>query len=85
MTVALPIETESGLILPGHPFFEDYLYSTFPPGWQNFTYHNPDFAFVARSGSGILEAVNASELEEYVQGGEYDQWLEECGDDDDED
>ncbi|MGF1987244.1 MAG: hypothetical protein RMY62_005210 [Nostoc sp. ZfuVER08] len=80
--LAQQIETESGLILPGHPFFNDYLYCTLPPTWRNFAFHNPDFAFVVRSGSGILEAVTEDEMEEYVQGGEYDQWLEECGDDD---
>lgn len=69
----LPIETESRLILPGHPFFEDYLYSSFPPGWRDFAYHNCDFAFVARSGSRVLEAVTASEMEEYVYGGELDE------------
>ncbi|BAZ50506.1 hypothetical protein NIES4103_31220 [Nostoc sp. NIES-4103] len=79
--MALPIETESGLILPGHPFFEDYLYSAFPPGWRNFAYHNPDFCFVARSGTGILEAVTHTEMQEYIEGGEYDQWLDENGDD----
>lgn len=83
--MSLPIETESGLILPRHPLFEDYLYSTFPPGWRNFAYHNPSFAFVARSGSGILEAVDQDQMQEYLEGGEYDQWLEECGEDGDED
>jgi hypothetical protein len=78
-----PIETEAGLILPGHPFFDEYLYGTLPPGWRDYAYHNPDFALVARSGSGILEAVNEAEMQEYVEGGEYDQWLEECGEEDD--
>lgn len=80
--MTLPIETESGLILPGHPWFEEYLYSTLPPSWRNFAYHNPDFAFVARTGSGLLEAVTEDELEEYLEGGEYDQLIEERGDDD---
>lgn len=81
----MQIETESGLILPGHPFFDEYLYGTLPVGWRNFAFHNPDFAFVARSGSGILEAVTEEELEEYTEGGEYDEWLEECGGEDDDD
>lgn len=80
--MTLPIETESGLILPGHPFFDEYLYSTLPPSWRNFAYHNPDFAFVARAGSGLLEAVSEDELDEYLEGGEYDQLIEERGDDD---
>lgn len=81
--MTLPIETEAGLILPGHPFFDEYLYGTLPPSWRNFAEHNPDFAFVARSGSGILEAVDPAGLDEYIEGGEYDEWLEECGEDDD--
>jgi hypothetical protein len=80
MITSLPIETESGLILPGHPFFDDYLYATLPPGWRNFAYHNPDFAFVARAGSRVLEAVTAAEMEEYCYGGELDEVQE---DDDD--
>ncbi|WP_242049315.1 MULTISPECIES: hypothetical protein [Nostocales] len=79
--MTLPIETEAGLILPGHPFFDQYLYSSLPPGWQN--NFNSDFAFVARAGSGILEVVTEDELAEYCEGGEYDQLLEERGDDDD--
>ncbi|WP_196517084.1 hypothetical protein [Nostoc sp. WHI] len=83
--MSLVIETESGLILPGHPFFDDWLYCTLPPTWRNFAYHNPNFAFVARSGSGLLEAVTEDEMEDYIEGGEYDQRLEECGDYDDDD
>ncbi|MBW4644760.1 MAG: hypothetical protein KME23_17655 [Goleter apudmare HA4340-LM2] len=79
----LPIETEAGLILPGHPFFDEYLYGTLPPDWRDYAYHNPDFAFVARAGSGMLEAVTEAEMVKYVEGGEYDQWLEESGQDDD--
>lgn len=65
------LETESGLILPGHPFFDDYLHATLPPNWRDFAYHNPEFAFVVRAdGSGLLEAVNEAELEEYCEDGE---------------
>lgn len=78
----LPIETEAGLILPGHPFFDEYLYGTLPLNWRNFAFHNPDFAFVTRAGSGLLEAVSEAEMTEYLEGGEYDQWLEECGEND---
>ncbi|MDB9375752.1 hypothetical protein [Nodularia sphaerocarpa] len=76
------IETESGIILPGHPFFDEYLYSSLPPGWGNFAFKNPDFAFIARSGSGVLEAVDDDTLDEYVYGGEYDLLLDERGEDD---
>lgn len=77
------IETQSGIILPGHPFFDEYLYSTLPPDWRDCAYHNPDFAFIVRpDGSGLLEAVSEEELEEYLEGGEYDERLIEMGDDD---
>jgi hypothetical protein len=78
----MTIETPSGIILPGHPFFDDYLYCTFPPGWRDFAFHNPDFAFIGRTGSGLLEAVSATEFEEYVEGGEYDERLKEMGEED---
>ncbi|GAX43444.1 hypothetical protein NIES4075_44570 [Tolypothrix sp. NIES-4075] len=78
------VETPSGIILPGHPFFDQYLYGTLPPGWRNYAFHNPDFAFVARAGSGLLEAVSEDELDEYLEGGEYDDRLEEIGDNTDE-
>jgi hypothetical protein len=70
------------LILPGHPLFEATLQSTLPPGWRQFAHSNPEFGFVARAGSGILEAVSYKDLEEYIEGGEYDERLEEMGDED---
>ena len=70
------LDTQSSIILPGHPLFDSYLYGTLPPGWRNYAYHNPDFAFVARTGSGILEAVCGEELDEYLEGGEYDELVE---------
>lgn len=74
--MTIQIETEAGLILPGHPFFNDWLYATLPPSWRDFAFHNPDFCFVAREGSGLLEAVSEKDMEEYVEGGEYDLVLE---------
>jgi hypothetical protein len=76
------IETPAGIILPGHPFFDEYLYCTLPPGWRNFAYHNPDFAFVARPGDGLLQAVTEIELEDYLEGGEYDERMSELEDED---
>lgn len=67
------IETEAGLILPGHPLFYDFLYSQLPPGWQDLRATSPGFAFVARAGSRVLEAIPESEIEEYVYGGELDE------------
>ncbi|OKH47297.1 hypothetical protein NIES2101_23960 [Calothrix sp. HK-06] len=77
------IETQSGIILPGHPFFEDYLYAAFPPDWRNFAYHNPDFAFIVRPGGhGLLEAVTHAEAENYIEDGEFDARCEEMEYDD---
>lgn len=73
----IQIETEAGLILPGHPFFDDWLYSSLPPAWRDFAFHNPDFCFVARSDTGLLEAVSEKEMMEYVEGGEYDSLLDQ--------
>jgi hypothetical protein len=67
----MQIETESGLILPGHPFFNHYLQSELPPDWREFANKNPDFAFIVRpDGSGLLEQVGEDELEEYCEDGE---------------
>jgi hypothetical protein len=65
------IETEEGLILPGHPDFNLYLQSRLPPDWREFANKHSDFAFVVRAdGSGLLEIVNEDELEEYCEDGE---------------
>lgn len=70
----------SPLILPGDPLFDFTLGAALPPGWQDAAAAaGGDFALVARAGSGILEAVPEWEVEEYLEGGEYDQRLEEIG------
>lgn len=71
------------LILPGDPEFDFTLGIAPPPGWQEKAKDDDQYAFVARLGSGILEAVNREEFDEYVYGGEYDERLEEIGDDPD--
>lgn len=67
------------LTLPGDPLFNLILHSFLPPGWQGFANQNPDFAFVVRAESGILEPVSLEDLEEYVEGGEYDERLIQMG------
>ncbi len=72
----------SPLILPGDPDFDLTLGACLPSGWQDVAAAtNGEFAFIARSGSGILEAVPAWEVEEYLEGGEYDQRLDEIDED----
>ncbi|MBD2090979.1 hypothetical protein H6F67_14075 [Microcoleus sp. FACHB-1515] len=71
------------LLLPGDPEFNRVL-ATPPPNWRHFAQSTPDFAFVARAGSGILEPVSIADLEDYLEGGEYDDRLEEIGEGEDE-
>ena len=67
--------TESLLLLPGQPGFYEIL-ATPPPDPSR------RVNFIARvGGSGILEAVEERDLDEYLEGGEYDERLEEIGED----
>lgn len=59
------------LILPGHPDFYRIL-ATPPPARRG-------QSFVVRAGSMILEPASDLALNEYLEGGEYDQRLEESG------
>ncbi|MBD2090378.1 hypothetical protein H6F67_10980 [Microcoleus sp. FACHB-1515] len=69
------------LLLPGNPEFNRVL-ATPPPNWRQFAQSTPDFAFVARSGSGLLEPVSMVDLDNYLEGGEYEERLEEIGEED---
>jgi hypothetical protein len=65
------------LILPGDPEFNLTL-ATPPPNWRQVAEQlSGEYAFVARAGSGMLEPVSFRELDEYLDGGEYDDRLEE--------
>lgn len=69
------------LILPGDPEFDRTL-ATPPPNWsQSMARYGGECAFVARSGSGILEPVSLQNLDDYLEGGEYEQRLLESGQD----
>lgn len=73
------------LILPGTAEFDWTLGRNLPPNWQQVAeQHHGAFHFVARAGSGLLEPVSTDELEEYLEGGEYDERLMEMGDEDEE-
>lgn len=73
----------SPLILPGDPDFDATL-AIPPPTWRAVASRSPQFAFVARAGSGLLEPVTMAELEDYLEGGEYDERLIEIGEETDE-
>lgn len=73
------------LILPGHPLFDRTLATAKPPGWKNYAATKGDgdyVAFVADAGSGLLRPANWKEIQEYDQGGEYDERLKNLGDED---
>lgn len=70
-------EQRSNLLYPGDPDFDYYL-ATLPPNWkQNLHQNQGQCAFVAEPGSGILRPANPSELADYLEGGEYEERLEE--------
>lgn len=76
------MRTSSNLILPGNPLFDFTLATTPRPDWgQKASEDGDTYAFVAESGTGIMRPVTGSELTEYLYGGEYDERLEESGQD----
>lgn len=74
----------SPLILPGDPEFNLAL-GAMPPNWQQARESSDgQFALVVRAGSaGLLEPISGAELEEYLEGGEWDEVLDQQGDGDD--
>ncbi|MBD2095129.1 hypothetical protein H6F90_08170 [Trichocoleus sp. FACHB-591] len=76
-------ESRSNLILPGDPEFDQTLGLTLPPDWQVVASSSPEFSLVARvDQGGVLSAVPWEEAQEYIEGGEYDERLEEFEDPD---
>ena len=67
----------SQLLLPGDPLF-DVVLST-PLDWMQQHYSNgigQQCAMVADAETGVLRPASASELEDYLFGGEYDERME---------
>ncbi|MCU0525163.1 MAG: hypothetical protein MUF72_10090 [Elainella sp. Prado103] len=72
---------KSNLILPGDPEFNLAL-ATPPPNWQQEAARwGGEFAFIVRAESGLLEPCSFAELDEYLEGGEYDERLATIDDD----
>lgn len=70
------------LLLPGDPEFDQTLGVSLPPGWEQERDRNSgEYAFVADAETGILRPCSAQELEEYLEGGEYEARLRAMGDD----
>lgn len=73
----------SELILPGNPIFQETLMNP-PPNWREVAACDGDCVnFVADPISGIFRAVTQTELEEYLEGGEYEETLIAIGELDD--
>lgn len=67
------------LILPGNPLFDLTLASP-PPNWGEVAARDGNsVSFVADPVSGIFRAVTEAELDEYLEGGEYEERLIEIG------
>jgi hypothetical protein len=78
-------DSDSLIIYPGDPEFDMWMYSALPPDWKAYADTiNQQCFFVAASDSGLLRPASRQELDEYLYGGEYDDRLEEIGDDDEE-
>lgn len=61
------IKPESSLILPDSPLFHATLYGHLPPGSL------PCGAFVVSADTGLMRPATPRELEDYLEGGEYDE------------
>ena len=71
----------SNLIYPGYDLF-DYHLATLPPNFKQ-CFEQDQTAFIADPVSGVLRPASPDELREYVYGGEYDERLEQIGEEDD--
>ncbi|WP_036488028.1 hypothetical protein [Myxosarcina sp. GI1] len=70
------------LYLPGDPGFNETLLTP-RPDWRHVAAKDGDtYAFVFEPGSGIARPVTQTELDEYLEGGEYDERLDEIEADD---
>jgi hypothetical protein len=61
------------IMLPDHPNFGAILHSKLPPGWQNSIDSDFSGTFCVRADTGLLEPLSADKLDEYLDGGEYDE------------
>lgn len=69
------------IILPGDPDFDWTLSTSIPPNWREVADQlGHDCALVAEVGSGLLRPVSTAELFDYLFGGEYDERMQEIGD-----
>jgi hypothetical protein len=67
------------ILLPGDPLYEFTLSN--PPPLSPMEIDNGEIYFVADAHSGILRSVSWPQLQEYLNGGEYEDRLKAIGDD----
>lgn len=60
-------------MLPSDPGFHEILQSTVPPGWLQHKHQHWGESAIAIRANGIAEIVSFEELDEYLEGGEYEQ------------
>lgn len=68
------------LILPDNPLFDFTLATIRPPGWKQVADKKGEsVAFIVQPGSGIMRPATWSEMQDYLNSGEYDERLKEIG------
>jgi hypothetical protein len=65
------------IMTPEEPFFWEILQTTPPPGWKQQVDSDHSGIFVCDAVTGIMRPATHDELDEYVEGGEYDEVLGE--------
>lgn len=68
---------QKSIILPGDPVFDYTLANALPPSWHSQTHDNDCCALVMDATTNLLRPATNSELEDYLEGGEYEQVSEE--------
>lgn len=71
---------QPSLIYPGNPEFEYILGSTLPLNWRQDAWRMlGDYCFVVDYSSGLMRTATQKETREYLEGGEYDERLNQIG------
>jgi hypothetical protein len=72
------VSLQNSLIMtPDSPFFYPILQSNPPPGWRSSIASEHSGVFVCDSQTGMLRTASEGELDEYLEGGEYDEAVAE--------
>ena len=63
------------IMTPDWPWFNEILQETPPPGWRQSVDSDFSRAFIVDSATGIMRPATDAELDEYIEGGEYDEMV----------